>query len=157
MMKSFSWVIGSSLLIVLSGASYAADGCFHGWVSAPKNTYPTGYCAEKKSELETKIMSRIEIDYPTQKIYIHGNISHAPNKSTYFRYDVTTCHDVEDGWTSVSGVADNGEKYELLHREIREIPATGQAKQAFEGEAKLYFELEGKTHQAVLECVRYVF
>lgn len=47
--------------------------------------------------------------------------------------------------------------FRLLHREIKEIPPTGQAKQAFLGEAKIYFELEGKTHQAELECVRYVF
>lgn len=135
-------------------AIISSQSCFHGWVSNKNNVVPTGYC---KENIEGQsLYTYVEVDFPTQRLYIHGSITGL--KSTSFRFDVTSCEDIEGGWTVVNGVnPSTGEKYQLRQREIKEIAPTGQAKQAFQGEAQLSVGLNGQTHGADLSCIRYVF
>ena len=148
----------SSTVPVVAQSVVAGANCFKGWVSSAKNNVPTGYCQETTPEGESKVMSRVEIDFPSQRLYIHGSVSHSPSKSSWFRFEATSCEDVvEGGWTFVNGVSATGEKYELRHREIKEIPPTGKAVKAFSGEAQLHVEIDGEKRDVALECVRYVF
>ena len=135
-----------------------SGNCFNGWISERGNTDPTGFCKESVGSIENS--TRLEVDYPSQRLYIHGSVRNHENGTTKWlsrSFRVESCQDV-NGWTNVEGVnSSNNERYLLTHREIREVPPTGQAKQAFEGEAKLSFELDGESHQIDLSCVRNIF
>ncbi len=112
--------------------------CFHGWVSETNRTIPTGNCSEEsKDPLAKTLYTRVEIDYPTQTLFIHGALTDPQGQPTYFRFNTTRCQDIEDGWTVVEGVASSGEKYALKHRAV---------------EALLAVELAGQTYQAKLVC-----
>ncbi len=141
-----------------SASTKSSGSCFGGWISDRKNTDPTGFCKGTSGSME--FSTRIEVDYHSQRLYIHGSVKDLENGTTKWlsrRFDVESCQDVTGGRTEVDGISSSNEKYNLSYREIREIPSTGHAQQAFEGEAKLSIELDGESHKIDLSCVRYIF
>lgn len=147
----------SSIKVNEAQVVVSSKSCFHGWVSSErKNTYPTGICNNNGSE---NPWSSIEIDFPTQQPYIHGKFK-TPEGQSYWlsKFKYIACEDTQNGWTIVTGEnPSTSEKYSLKHREIREVPPTGQCKQVFEGEAVLSVELDGKSYSTNLSCNRCVY
>lgn len=145
------------LLFVLSQASQAKPSCFQGWTSDKKQTYPTGYC-EVNREHTAAVTTRIEIDFPTQAIFIHGEVTnHQANSTSPFKFDFTRCEDSPIG-TVVEGVNPRtGEKYWLRYFETGELPATGHCLKTIGGIAELSVDIDGQIYLAKLECRRCVW
>jgi hypothetical protein len=134
-----------------------ANQCFHGWVSERGNTTPTGYCSAKLMD-GRKVSTYIEVDFPTQTVFIHGKLTNTNEQNGWFRYTFSECHDIDSQWTSVAGVNQiTKNTFLLTHREINEIEATGEAKRAFLGEAELDFKINGEVFKSTLSCIRYEF
>ena len=100
-------------------ADIDAAGCFHGWVSQKGKTYPTGNCVQEPKENSPRLSTSIEIDYPSQRIYVHGNLKDANGEIvTWFnKYKVTSCTDMPDGVTVVGAENPNHEVYLFRFKE----------------------------------------
>ncbi len=132
----------------------SSEDCFHGWLSERGSTSPTGHCTTEHDPASGRVWTYIEVDYPTQKLYIHGLMKGSDGSNNWFRYEVTSCQDTTDGGTVVKGVNASGGTYTLKHTEKEAVLQDGKVH--FEGEGILTysFKKDGGGYSLDLPCKR---